>query len=212
MDNDFVIIKKLAHNIQNQVLLLNIQIENEFPEIVDTTEMAATRNLISKAVRKIYKTSKLLSDFSKIHNQSFQPCDIVTLIDSILIQYTTHNRFNNIIWQPRLDNLEISADENLLSSAISNLLDNALRYSHKNSPVRISLEVEKQSVSIMISNLTSDKSLRQKLKFNPDNISFKGTGLMITKRIIECHNGKLSFSTSHNRVMAKILLNRKLLP
>jgi signal transduction histidine kinase len=97
--------------------------------------------------------------------------------------------------------LRICGDPIRLDQAISNVLDNAVRYSTKGTPVLLSAGIEDDAVSISIANAgscLSDTEVIQIMRpfYRIDNLATRsepgvGVGLTISKAILELHEGSL---------------------
>ena len=98
-------------------------------------------------------------------------------------------------------NVVLLADEALLSSAISNVLSNAVKYSPSNSAVQVSLTTDKQEITLIISDTGHGvpESAIEHL-FTPfyrvnlardRKTGGTGLGLAIAKQAILAHNGKI---------------------
>jgi len=96
-------------------------------------------------------------------------------------------------------NLSVRADRILLKLAISNLLDNALKYSPKESPVKIEAQAEMGTTRISVIDRGSGISESEMKKifdkyFRGAQKQTKGTGLglYVTRQIIKQSKGQLS--------------------
>lgn len=112
------------------------------------------------------------------------------------------NRFPERAVKSGIDkNLFINGDVLLLQMAINNLVDNAIKYSPKDSEIRVQVNGNSGLVTISVANEGAgiDAKDREKIfeKFyragNEATRMAKGTGLglYITRRIIETHKGKI---------------------
>lgn len=166
-------------------------VERCIKEIKDLSKMAEDLLLLAKA------------DAKQLH-LSLQP----VRLDELLIDCSS--RFNNIATLKNISfnidikmPVEINADYDLLRRAISNAIDNAIKYSDMHSVISILLESGKPA-RIVISNPGK--------KLNTNEVSeifnrFKraersrtgkgfGLGLPIIRTIIEAHNGSVYFEST----------------
>lgn len=101
---------------------------------------------------------------------------------------------------PDEEMLMVEGNEQLLSVAIGNILDNAIKYSHEDHPVRVSLKPFDTQINVTIVDQGSGiPSSEMNLIFEPfyrsDTVSSKpgfGIGLSLARRIIELHYGELN--------------------
>jgi len=140
----------------------------------------------------------LLSEFTKIeqvtsnamtlNKKRFRVVDIIdNAFDLLLIESEQLELEIN-------DNLEIDADFELFSTALKNLIDNALKYSSK----RAKIMVDKESISI-VSYGEKLKNSHFETAFNrafEDSSRGLGLGLYITHHIVKKHGFKLEYEHS----------------
>jgi signal transduction histidine kinase len=90
--------------------------------------------------------------------------------------------------------IEVEADRNRLTQVISNLLNNAIKFT-KNGTIKVSEEVRdsKALVSVMDTGQGIDPEIFPRLfsKFAAKSETGTGLGLFISKSIVEAHRGKI---------------------
>jgi len=100
------------------------------------------------------------------------------------------------------DHIKINGDEQLLASALSNILNNAVKYSSNNSEIYVNLTSEKQSLNIEISDCGTgvpEDAIAQLFKpfYRVQNDRARttggsGLGLAIAKQAILAHHGEIN--------------------
>lgn len=154
---------------------------------------------------KLVKSLLTLSDIENLSPASFQCVNLVHLIENCKHFFLTAHPGVQIHLQSSISQVSISADPDLLELAITNLLDNAVKYSP--TPARIEMKVQQQAgeVSIEIQDrgigipvqdiphifdrfYTVDKARSRKS-------GGAGLGLSIVKTIIEKHRGRISVTS-----------------
>ena len=124
----------------------------------------------------------------------------------------------SLFLQPKWEQLNLSLDldlpwteyygnEEFLYQVWLNLMDNAIKYSRKNSNIRVYLKNDNAGQTIMISDegigMTEDVADRIFDKFYQSDTSRKtkgnGLGLALAKQIIELHHGTIKVNSSPNK-------------
>lgn len=147
------------------------------------------------------------SDAGKLKVES-KPLNIVSLIDGIILQTSVIDKNKHkFTFNYDNDNLIINSDEYLMQQIINNLISNALKYSPKDSFVKMNLEDNQEKIILTINddgigipnedqvNLF-DSFFRAK---NTTGISGTGLGLAIVKRYVDALGGKISFQSNVNQ-------------
>ena len=98
-----------------------------------------------------------------------------------------------------------------------NLLDNAIKYSPDDSEITIDIEKNIDNISIKICNYNDNISsidskkvfenfYRSNKSINTRTVVGSGLGLAIAKKIVELHNGSISFNCVKDKVVIQIFL------
>ena len=103
-----------------------------------------------------------------------------------------------ISYRPKEDNIFSEVDNGRISQVISNLIDNAIKFT-SNGTIKVTTEIINENgkketlVSIKDSGKGIDPEIAQKLfsKFVTKSFQGTGLGLFISKSIIEAHSGRI---------------------
>jgi len=167
---------------------------------------AAKRSLIETAREEADRLNQLvgnLLDMTRLESGALQVkrelCDPQDLVGAALGQIE-----NRLVERPVSVNIDpgiplVPMDFVLIAHVLSNLLDNALKYSPAKSPIEIQARLEKNELQISIIdhgigipaqdfNRVFDKFFRVQ---RPKQAPGTGLGLAISKGIIEAHGGKI---------------------
>jgi signal transduction histidine kinase len=113
------------------------------------------------------------------------------------------------------EHLPVKADRQLMSQAVSNLIDNAIKYGeHKGLAVAISARPNGSTVEVIVSDRGSGipESQRERVKerfIRLDNSRSKpgnGLGLPLVASIMKLHGGDLKFEDNHPGLKARLIL------
>jgi signal transduction histidine kinase len=171
---------------------------------------------LGKLVEDVLDVTKIESQSLELHKEHFDLNDlIINIIDDIvaaeaesMVYGMTDRRKqkNNvkITYQPR--HLAVYADRNRLAQVISNLLNNALKFTSEGFVmITTDKKTDNNSHDIAIINVCDsgsgvDPEIMPRLftKFSSKSFSGTGLGLYICKRIIEAHDGRIWAENNKN--------------
>ncbi len=184
---------------ETEITLNRSRKEEEYRKALENVQYEA--EILNETVNNLLELSKVQSGEEGINMQEVRLKD---LLKKVIESYKFQNPKAIILWEDEeSDNLEairLLANRNLLASALTNVLDNASKFS-KNKPVRIQVESVPGRVSINI----SDKGIG----INPEDIEsigkpfFRGSnvwgirgsgiGLSLSMKVINLHKGSIVF-------------------
>ncbi len=161
-------------------------------------------NKIDKeAIKRINRIVKSLKSFVRLDESDLQEADINKELDLTLelIRHETKNRIK--ITKNYGEIPLIKCYPNMLNQVFMNLLINACHSIKNTGEITISTSFEDENLVVKIKDTGSgiDESIKDKL-FNAGTTTKKigtGLGLAISKKIIEKHNGAITFTTGKNQ-------------
>ncbi|MBN2544420.1 MAG: PAS domain-containing sensor histidine kinase [Spirochaetes bacterium] len=172
-------------------------------------EIVECLNFITISSNKMILMINGLLKLSKIGfiNLNFKMIDMNQCIKEVLDLFKFKISDNKI--NLSVDNLpECYGDEAYINQAISNLIDNSIKYipSERKGEIKISGHKEKnfslyfiEDNGIGIPENLNDKVFDIFFRTRQSNIFGEGLGLTIVKKIIEIHNGKIKFESVLNK-------------
>lgn len=147
-------------------------------------------------------------------NLKFEWCDFEDIL-GVALENFEQKQCNELIDIEIDDNLELYWGDNaLLVQMVTNLIDNAFKYSKKNKKIRIQIKNIGKSLKILVSNESEfvDKKKIEHIfdKFyrleDSNDISGSGVGLFICQSIVKLHEGSIKAYYIDKRVSMEVTL------
>ena len=162
-------------------------------------------------VEKLLETAALDSENLLLKKESI---NIVDLIEKVAKKYQLIETKKEIYFSSNIKEALLHVDTFHFENAISNLLDNALKYGGSNIEVNINAVLDTLEISIADNGSGIDKNQRDKIfdkfyripKGNTHDVKGFGIGLYYTKKIIEKHNGTILLVANAKNTVFKITL------
>lgn len=195
---------EIAHEVRTPLTLINGPLETIMDMDIQDGKIKKNLQVIAQNTKRLLELTKQLLDFRKVGETKFL-LDFIMLDVTQLLKETIQRFEPTIIQQGKkliqdIPEQEITAavDKEALTKIISNLLNNALKYSE--SLIQVILLKEQTSFTIKITSdgdkIPEELNLRI---FDPffqinktgEYTSGAGIGLPLSKSLAELHNGKL---------------------
>ncbi|WKK82144.2 sensor histidine kinase [Marivirga arenosa] len=160
-------------------------------------------NKMNAMVEKLLETATLDSEKLMIKKEAIQ---VSTFCQELIERYQNHNTDKKIICDFADSRHILEADKFHLENALSNLIDNALKYGGNEIQFTYQFKENHHCFSVMDNGGNLSKSQSKKVfdKFyriphgNIHNVKGFGIGLYYSKKVIEKHDGKLELHISKN--------------
>jgi len=176
----------------------------------ESTTIEAREQYLQRCQREIERLDKMIEDvlvLSRLENTlqtaDFQQINLSSLVQSIIHDEQLMADDKSIdIQTDSTEEISILADQILLASAISNILNNAIKYSPEQSAIKVSLSSAQSEITLVISdsgNGVPEQALEH--LFTPfyrvnlardRNTGGTGLGLAIAKQAVIAHQGNIS--------------------
>jgi len=167
----------------------------EQQEMADTVENEAARlgNLTSRLLR----TARLDREEVK---PRMELTNIASLVGQIVDQFSARSADRQIVFRNPRQPIQVLADPELLRLTVSQLMENACKYSQPGSTVRVEIEQQGQFIAVRIVNNGSSIPLNERHRIFErfyrgsgarSSTSGSGLGLYVARKIALAHGGAL---------------------
>ncbi len=165
---------------------------------------------LNEMVEKILETAILNQEELTLHKQ---PLNLVELLENTIDKFKIINTEKSFEFINNNGNPIFNLDKFHFENAISNILDNALKYGGNKITIELNSEGNKTVILIKDNGNGIHKSQKDKVfeqfyrvpKGNTHNVKGFGIGLFYTKKIIEKHDGNITIVyDKNNNTMFKI--------
>ena len=160
-------------------------------------------------MERLIKNLLDLSSLEILESVKSEPVDLINLIESLLEDYRLLADTRNIKITTQISkNLTIKGDREKITRALSNVLDNAVKYSNDGGEIHLDAERTDTTVALHVANTGAgipeyeiDKVFDQFYRVEESRslqYGGSGLGLAIVKRIIELHGGSVQMESEPN--------------
>ncbi|WP_232734735.1 sensor histidine kinase KdpD [Polaribacter sp. ALD11] len=166
---------------------------------------------LHQMVEKLLETATLDSEQLILKKETI---NIIETIKKLVAKHQFLHSEKQIKFSYNLQPIYLQVDLFHFENAISNLIDNAVKYGGKNIKININSILNTTQISVADDGFGIDKNQQEKIfdkfyrvpKGNTHNVKGFGIGLYYSKKIIEKHDGTLTLSSTKNSTIFKIIL------
>jgi signal transduction histidine kinase len=168
---------------------------------------AITRNAVrlQRLTNDILDVTRIDSNTLNLHKEQFNLGNLITNVVQDYVGYIEKENQNLKLFynfkQDINDSLPIDADRDRITQVISNLLNNAIKFTSKKTEGVISISAERknsnQEEEVIVNIKDTGEGINPEIlprlftKFATRSFSGTGLGLYISKSIVEAHDGKM---------------------
>lgn len=214
MKSDFV--SNVSHELKTPLSLIRMFAETlELKRVDSDQKKLEYYRVISQETERLTHLVNNILNFSRMEagkkQYNFQSIELNELVKKVLENYDFHLRQNGFEVGIKLGEKlpSIKADEESLSEALLNLIDNAIKYSNENKFIGVKTGVDNSSVFLEVEDhgIGIDSVQKEKIfdKFyrassGPvHNTKGSGLGLTLVKNIIDAHGGKIKVDSHRGK-------------
>jgi signal transduction histidine kinase len=169
---------------------------SEYNVILDVIIRNAKR--LQHLTEDLLEVTRIESQTLKLKKEKFVLTDLVSsMVEEYKNKIVVDKNIIMLLYNPmEHNNSIIEADRHRIAQVISNLIDNAIKFTREGGTVSINIEKENNSwiiVSVKDSGIGIDPEIMPRLftKFTSKSLEGTGLGLFISKGIIEAHGGRI---------------------
>jgi len=171
------------------------RLEPEQVEMAEMIEFEVSR--LSRLTTRLIRTAQLDREELKAR---LKPMDIVPFVEGVVHRYMAQSQERRVAVTSSCPSIEVPADRQLLDLALTQLLDNAFKYSLPASAINVSVQAEGGFVTTCVRNegnsIAPDEQDRIFERFYRgarvrNLVSGTGLGLYVARKIATAHGGSL---------------------
>ena len=197
MQQEFINIASHEMKTPTQAILGYSKLIRRHPEKREGMIEAIARN-----ANRLQRLTNDILDVTRIETQSLKlnkdRVNLNELVSDIIQDYRNEieksNKDVKLLHEPQDQIIEVEADKNRLTQVISNLLNNAIKFT-KEGTIRVTEQVNDSKALVKIKDtgqgIDPEIFPRLFLKFAAKSETGTGLGLFISKSIVEAHGGKI---------------------
>jgi signal transduction histidine kinase len=217
------LISNITHEFKTPITTIATAIEGikSFNSENDVEKTNRYLNISSNQLQKLEgMVERLLETASLDTNQltvKKERTDLLPILTNCIEKHQLNNPEKRVVLQSDFSELVLNIDSFHIENALSNLIDNAVKYG--GNTVTISLHSDQKNTSILVEDngIGIDKSLKERIfekfyrvpKGNIHDVKGFGIGLFYSKKIIEKHGGTLELVSNCNPTLFKITLSNE---
>ncbi|MBS0629573.1 MAG: PAS domain-containing protein [Verrucomicrobia bacterium] len=204
MGKDFV--ANASHELRTPITIIKGYAEtlHDMPELKPHQVAEITEKIGRSCVRMEALVNNLLrlADIENITDSRFLDCNLIPLIENSIHMVKSVHSEALIEFDRSIDQIQLKADSGLLELAITNILENAVKYSDPPAKIRISVAIEDEDAIIEIADkgrgIPADdlpyifERFYRVDKTHSRRLGGAGLGLSIVKTIISKHDGTIT--------------------
>lgn len=217
------LISNITHEFKTPITTVATALEaiNNFNAIDDKEKTKKYVSISESQIKKLHVMVEKLLETATLDSEKLllkeEDVDIVNLLEKLTKKHQLFTTEKEIDFKSNIENLIIKADEFHLENAISNLIDNAIKYGGEKIKVLLNNTPKKLQISISDNGSGIEKNQQEKIfdkfyrvpKGNTHDVKGFGIGLYYTKKIVEKHNGTIHLASTPGETTFKIIMSHE---
>jgi signal transduction histidine kinase len=203
MQKEFINIASHEMKTPTQAIIGYTDLIHKHPEKREEMMQSISRNAVrlQRLTNDILDVTRIDSHTLHLHKEQFNIGNLIAYIVQDYVGYIEKENQNVKLFynfkQDINEPLPIDADEDRITQVISNLLNNAIKFTSKKREGVISVSAERKKEEVIVSIKDTGEGISPEIlprlftKFATRSFSGTGLGLYISKSIVESHGGKM---------------------
>ena len=214
------LISNITHEFKTPITTISTAIEaiENFNMINDKEKTKKYLSISSDQLKKLHLMVEKLLETATLDSEKLllkkEPTNLIDLADKLTKKHQLITPNKIITFSSNIAELEKEIDSFHFENAISNLIDNAIKYGGKTIEVNINAVLNNTEISVADDGNGIEKHQQEKIfekfyrvpKGNTHDVKGFGIGLYYTKKIIEKHDGFISLTSNPKQTVFKITL------
>ena len=214
------LISNITHEFKTPITTISTAVEamENFNASNDKEKTKKYLNISSAQLKKLHNMVEKLLETATLDSESLllskEKIDIVYLIEKLINKYNIISSDKQIRFSSNMESLLLEIDEFHFENAVSNLIDNAIKYGGNNIEIAVMSLLKTIEITIADNGGGIDKKEQEKIfdkfyripKGNIHDVKGFGIGLFYTKKIIEKHSGTITLISKPGHTVFKISL------
>ena len=214
------LISNITHEFKTPIATVSTAIEalESFNENEDKEKAKKYLNISSLQLKKLHQMVEKLLETAMLDSENLllnkERTDLISLIEKLVQKHRMTATAKQIKFSSNVNELRIKVDRFHIENAVSNLIDNAIKYGGDLIEITITSVLKNVEIAVADNGDGIDKNQLDKIfdqfyrvpKGNIHDVKGFGIGLYYAKKIIEKHGGSISVVSHNKNTLFKIIL------
>ena len=214
------LISNITHEFKTPIATVSAAIEalESFNVLEDQEKTKKYLSMSSIQLKKLHQMVEKLLETATLDSEQLllkkETIDVVELTKKLVSKHKLVCKNKELIFSTNLQPIYILVDVFHFENAISNLIDNAVKYGGNHIEININSVLKSTEITIADDGNGIEKNQQEKIfdkfyrvpKGNTHDVKGFGIGLYYCKKIIEKHKGILTLSSEKNKTIFKITI------